>query len=209
IVRGPKLPGDPASYAGPIALFDDSLINLATTSVKAYDLQMDYTLKTGRLGEFHGYALGTWQPNYKNQIAPGAAALERAGFSDGPVKLRGNLGIDWRRGPYAVQWNMQYYHSYLVYASTDPAALAAMQALDQGSARIPSQTYHDLIATYRFAGASGLRGALANSAISFGVENVFNKSPPTVAVLSPSSAGFSPYGDPRLRRWSLSIQKSF
>lgn len=46
-----------------------------------------------------------------------------------------------------------YYDSYFAYAATAAAATMATTVLNQDSAKIPSQTYDDWIATYRF-GAS-------------------------------------------------------
>ena len=75
---------------------------------------------------------------------------------------------------------------------------------------IPRQVYHDLIATYRFDAASPFAGGmLANSEISFGIQNLFDKSPPILASTSPVSSGYSTYGDPRLRRYSISFRKNF
>jgi outer membrane receptor protein involved in Fe transport len=40
------------------------------------------------------------------------------------------------------------------------------------------------------------------------VQNLFDRSPPLQAVTAPSG-GYSYYGDPRLRRYSISVRKSF
>jgi iron complex outermembrane recepter protein len=78
--------------------------------------------------------------------------------------------------------------------------------LNQGSATIPSQTYHDLTAQYRFDSSFGL-ALLSNTEIQLGIRNVFNKTPP----LDTSAIGFyySKLGDPRLANYYLSLKKSF
>src|SRR5690606_10368906 len=131
------------------------------------------------------------------------------GFNNGPLKWRGNVGMDWENGPLALSWNAQYYDSYLAYTATASAASAASTVLSQGSASIPDQIYHDLIAMYRFDRAGPRsRGILDNSEISVGIQNLFDKSPPIIAS-GFISAGYSTYGDPRLRRYSISWRKSF
>ncbi len=216
IVRGANLAGDPPGWAGPITSFDATLINIARTSVEAYDIQIDYALATERFGEFHWYAVATRQPHYRNQVLPDAPVVDSVGFSGGPLEWRGNLGLNWVRGPLALNWNAQYYDSYRIYTALalplapDQIAARANSVLNQGSAMISQQVYHDLIATYRFDTATSFAGGLlANSEISFGIQNLFDKSPPILASTDPTSAGYSTYGDPRLRRYSLSIRKSF
>lgn len=210
IVRGPNLPGDPAGWAGPIISFDRSLINIAATSVEAWDIQADYLMNPENLGKFRWYAVATWQPHYKNKLRPDVAETDRVGFSGGPLKWRGNLGLDWNLGAWAVRWNMQFYDSYRVYTATASPTQIADAVLTQGADRIPSQIYHDLSVNYRFARAnSGLLRFFDNSEISVGMQNLFDKSPPIVAASSAGSLGYSAYGDPRLRRFSISFRKTF
>lgn len=210
IVRGPNLPGDPAGWAGPIISFDRSLINVAATSVEAWDIQADYTINAEKLGKLRWYAVATWQPHYKNTLRPDVAETDRVGFSGGPLEWRGNLGLDWNLGAWAMRWNAQFYDSYRVYSVTSTATQIADAVLTQGADRIPSQVYHDLSVSYRFTQtSSGLRRIFDNSEISFGLQNLFDKSPPIVAATSAGSLGYSPYGDPRLRRFSVSFSKAF
>jgi outer membrane receptor protein involved in Fe transport len=70
--------------------------------------------------------------------------------------------------------------------------------------------YHDIIATYTFDRTARFAGGLlANSSISLGIQNLFNKSPPILATTSTLSGFYSPYGDPRLRRYSVTLRKAF
>lgn len=210
IVRGPNLPGDPVGWAGPIISFDRSLINIAATSVEAWDFQAEYLMNPENMGKFRWYAVATWQPDYKNQLRPDVAETNRVGFSGGPLKWRGNLGLDWNKGAWTVRWNMQFYDSYRVYTETSTPTQIAAAVLTQGAERIPSQIYHDLSVSYRFARtSSGLLRLFDNSEISLGLQNLFDKSPPIVAATSAGSLGYSAYGDPRLRRFSVSLRKTF
>src|SRR5690606_15570048 len=61
IIRGDNLPGDPAGWAGPVLVFDLTRVNIAKTSVEAFDFQVDYNLDLRRLGAMRIYALVTRQ----------------------------------------------------------------------------------------------------------------------------------------------------
>jgi outer membrane receptor protein involved in Fe transport len=207
VQRGPKLPGDPADWAGPITALDTSLLNIARTQVDAVDVQADYSVQTS-YGQFDAYLLGTFQPHYSNQALPTSAAVDRAGYLDGMLKWRGNAGLVWTRGPWAVSWNSQYFDSYYIYASDATTTAIATAVLNQGAAKVPSQLYHDVLGTYRIGKHAGW-ALLANTEISVGIQNVFDRSPPILAITTPSGAGYSTYGDPRLRRYAIGVRKSF
>ncbi len=210
IVRGENMPGDPAGWAGPVVFFDTTALNAASTSVKAYDVQLDYTWSTARFGDFHGYLLATRQTRFANRALPIVAVADSVGFDGGPLKLRGNAGLDWDRGPLTLTWNAQYYNDYYVYTATSSAPSIAAAILNQGAATIPRQMYHDFGATYRFDAATGFGGGLlANTQVSVGIQNVFGKVPPILAATSVNALTYSTYGDPRLRRYTISIRKGF
>src|SRR5690606_33904202 len=101
IVRGELSEADIiAGYeGGPITSISTAYINIANTSLEAYDVQADYHWSTERYGDFHAYALATWQPHYRNQLLPDTSAIERVGFSGGMLEYRGNMGLTWARGP--------------------------------------------------------------------------------------------------------------
>jgi outer membrane receptor protein involved in Fe transport len=210
IVRGANLAGDPPGWAGPITSIDLTLINIASTELEAYDIQADYRLETERFGSFHGYAIATWQPHYRNQVLPISPVTDNVGFSGGLLDWRGNVGLDWDKGALTLSWNAQYYNSYFGYSADASDFSIANFVQNQGSAKIPSQIYHDLFATWRFDSAAGFAGGiLANSEISVGIQNLFDTYPPILASFDPIAAGYSSYGDPRLRRYSISIRKNF
>ncbi len=215
ITRGARLPGDPAGWAGPVTALDVTNINIANTEVEAYDFQLDYTVANERFGELHGYAVVTWEPRFRNRILATDPLVERVGFTGGPLEWRGNFGLNWQRGAWGLGWNAQYYDSYLIYGALPspltPAQVAAREnsVLGQGSATVPDQIYHDLIVTYQFGGSAWAGGLLANTEFSAGIQNLFDKLPPILASTSATAAGYSTYGDPRLRRYALSFRKSF
>ncbi len=210
IQRGPNLPTDQPGWAGPITHFDASFLNASSTSLEAYDIQADYAVATDRWGAFRWYAVASWQPHYRGQVLPGTPFVENVGYSFGPLEWRGNLGVTWDRGPLSMTWNAQYYNAYRVYRSTSQPAAIDLAILNQGAEWIPDQIYHDLNATYHFDSDLQFAGGfLADVEVSVGVQNLFNESPPILAITSPSGRAYSPYGDPRLRRYTVTISKSF
>lgn len=209
IVRAPLSDEDIAlGYTGgAITTIDRRFVNIARTLVGAYDIQADYTLPTQRHGDIHFYAVATWQRAFERQAVPSAAITDMVGFDSGPGEWRGNAGLTWEHGPWSLNWNTQYYDSYRPYGSTATAATIDGIVLNQGSARIPAQMYHDVLAGYTFDQSSkALGGLLALTKFSIGIRNVFDEAPPIV-VGRPE--GYSSYGDPRMRVYALSIRKSF
>jgi len=63
---------------------------------------------------------------------------------------------------------------------------------------VPSQTYHDVYGGYSF---------LSSVEVQAGVKNVFNKRPPFDANMT--ALYYSPFGDPRLATYYVSIRKAF
>jgi hypothetical protein len=175
--------------------------------VSAYDVQANYTVYNGRLGAIDAYLVGTYFARFERQVTPLTDRYDSVGFSDNgsPLRWKGNMGITWTHGALDLGWNLQYYHSYsILYADPDSAFLNTDAALNQGAKTVRHQIYNDLSMSYGFGNEPGrlLRGAR----IQFGVQNVFNKRPPLIA--TPYGSGYSLYGDPRLRRFSLSVTKS-
>jgi outer membrane receptor protein involved in Fe transport len=148
----------------------------------------------------------SWRPELRRQPVITAPVYQYSGFYNGPLIWRGNAGFDWTLGRWSILYNAQFYDSYKVNNAEETQSSVNYDVLSQGSARIPSQLYHDLYVSYTIPGRAGVLG---NVQISAGVQNLFDKSPPIIATLSPANSGYSNYGDPRLRRFTLSLKKSF
>ena len=212
IQRAPLTAQDQAlGYTGgAITQIDLRDMNLAGKWIEAWDLQADYTWKTEGVGEFQAYAVATWQPHLTTQFYTTSPKLETVGYSS-TVKLRSNGGLTWRRGAWTLGWNAQYYGSYYVFSASSSAAQREIAILNQGTAKIPSQAYHDLSASYNWgSNPRGWQRLLAQSQLTLGVQNVFNAIPPILANTLPlSAATYSQQGDPRLRRYTISLRKKF
>ena len=211
VVRAPRDPLDPPGYLGRITSIDLTPVNLFRSLTQAVDFQVDYEFDTKSFGKFHLYALATWQPDSSRQLLVTAPAANFVGNADGPLKWQGNGGVNWTHGKLSIQWNTQFYNGYNVYPTQLDDTESSIAQTDlfvrqQGARRIPSQSYSDLYLSYDFKDA---RGILNGIRISGGVQNIFDKKPPVIATPSYSGAAYSRFGDPRLRRFTVSLRKSF
>ncbi len=198
---------DAGFAVGQITSVDASMINFAKTTVRTFDIQLDYSFDTS-LGNIRAYVLTTYLQDYMTQFQPGAPNDQNAGHLFW-LKWRGNAGLTLDRDTWSLDWNMQYFDSYLLYPGSVPLEFVPVFTAQQGSDSIPRQTYHDIVGRFRVGEALGLTsGILADTDLQFGIRNVFNTSPPIVASPFPSN-GYSFFGDPRLRRYTVSIRKRF
>jgi outer membrane receptor protein involved in Fe transport len=203
VVRSPLSEADRARgfTGGPIAVFDGRATNGRSRSVQALDARLEWpaTLSHGRL---RIYGSGTLQirNTTKSLFEP---ALESIGFRDGPLRWRGNGGLDWTRGETSVGFNVQYFGKYGV-STTQPVDEARERRVPmfQGGNIVPAQVYLDANASHRFR----IRGLPDQShvLVSLGVRNLLDKAPP-FQTSQTGGYGFSPYGDPRRRRFELTI----
>nr|WP_314433750.1 TonB-dependent receptor [uncultured Brevundimonas sp.] len=196
VVRGPASDG---FAVGPITYLDASLANLVGSKAEAVDFALDYSTNAfGGVLDLMGSA--TWVRELSVERLPGQPGVDYTGvstsdfgngFSDqGSLEWRGNLSARWTRGPVSLGWAARYFDGYYLQASR---ALVERQ----GSARVASQTYHDMFATFT-------RDELL---LKVGINNVFGKSPPFDYSAFP--VYYSRYGDPRLRNFTLTVTRRF
>ncbi len=197
--HGPRLLGRP------ILQLDTGAINAGGTVVEAVDVKADWVLPAGAAGDFRIYGSGTWQPTYLRRAALGSPASDRVGFADGPLSLRGNAGVEWARGPVAVDFNAQYFDGYRVTNADEVGVPNSILLSLQGASRIPHQLYFDLSARRRF--EVWPAGRLSVLEIRAGILNLFDQGPPIIT--DPNQLGFSPYADPRGRRVEVAISSKF
>jgi outer membrane receptor protein involved in Fe transport len=208
VVRGPASDG---FAVGRIITLDVTPINLLRSQVQSVDFQVDYEKGLKQWGQLRLYALASWQPDTVRQLIPAAPSLNFSGNRDGPLEWQGNAGFDWTLGKLTVRWNTQFYDSYRIITTQDISSdfarsLNEAEIKQQGALRVPSQLYSDIQLSYEMDESWGALGGLR---ISAGVQNIFNKKPPVIAIDSYQAAGYSTYGDPRLRRFTLTLRKAF
>lgn len=193
---------------GEIIGVDVTFLNFASSTIEAFDFQVSYMRETEGWGVFDVYAVATLQTALETQILPTSPVADGVGFADGPLDWRGNVGITWDKGAWTLGWNAQYYDSYSVFNSSDTEVLIESRIADQGGSKIPSQVYHDVFAAVQFDELSFLRSdLLSGTELRVGIQNIFDEEPPIIA--SRFGNTYSTYGDPRLRRYSIQLRKSF
>lgn len=195
VTRDAPAPGDPYEV-GPINTIALIPVNGAKGTTDGFDLDVSYRHQTEHSGTWSFSALGTLIESYRIAYA-GAAEQELVNQvnNNGPLRLRLNTTLQWERGPWNLGWRANFLDSY-------PQLQAYVAA--QGSSRVPSQTYHTLFAQYSVASQNSTLDGLT---LQVGIKNVFNHVPPFDAAYNPYY--YSPFGDPRLRSYWLSINKHF
>lgn len=200
VTREPVAPGDPYGV-GQISLIDQRLLNGTKARTSGVDFGLDYRFDTGAYGDFRFTSSATWFDEFLTQTTLGAPLRDRVNqvADNGPLKFKANASLAWSLRGWSAAWSTYYFGSYDQYAVGNN-----LYVLGQGGASVPSQMYHDLLVGYRFAEA----GLLSDVDVQLGIKNVLDEVPPFDAYYS-VTAFYSPFGDPRLRSYSLSIAKSF
>lgn len=209
VVRAPLTPEDQALgfTAGRIISLRTVSTNFARTDITSFDLSADYRIESRSAGLFHIYAIVTHQSDLKLRLLAADPLRNFVGFAGGPLSWRGNAGVNWTVGSLDIGWNAQFYDSYSVRRAVDPNDSGSNDNVArQGSERIPSQIYHDLNVRYRF--GDSISSVLRGVELSAGVQNLFDSRPP-VRATGAAVGTYSAYGDPRLRRYTLSLRRSF
>jgi iron complex outermembrane receptor protein len=208
---------------GLITTVDLSYLNAEQYQTDGWDLALDYRKPTV-IGIFDLHAVGTVIEHDRRQYTIGGAFLDYVGYPSegGEAKAKANTSLTWEYRHWTLAWTTIYYGSYRQgYGPGSPDAFQSganfLYVDAQGGNTIPSQTYHNLVGSYSFDSPLSGRGqgdassftsrALSGLTIQFGIKNLFNTPPPFDAFSSPYF--YSPYGDPRLRDYWISIRKSF
>jgi len=205
VIRSDPQPGDPFGI-GPVSFMDMRALNTQHVSTEGFDFNIGYRWEDERLGIVNVDLLGTIIDKFTRNLTVDSAEEDIAGqiLNGGPLKVRASAMVGWERGPWYLSWASLYYGPYD--QSNEPRYILA-----QGTTTIPSQIYHNVLATYRFGAspqASIAGEALSNLTITLGIRNLFNSVPP-IDVAQSQVQFYAPFGDYRLRSVQLSVGKKF
>lgn len=207
VVREALSPADAAlGYtAGRIISLYTGLGNVGRTVAETVDLKLDWALAPILGGETQLYGAATWQPTLRTRRRPDTPWLDRVGYRDGPLEWRGNTGVQWSRGPVLVDLNVQFQGRSSPRYSLYSTVVVQNAANNQARTYIPRRAYVDLTARRRFDFASdhGLRSL----DVRVGIQNLLDTSPSILA--DANHMGYDYRGDPRRRRFELSLSSHF
>jgi len=194
IVRGPPSDGFPV---GPILAWDQTLINISSQRVEAWDFGIDYASQFVTLGKFTFQLNATHISHNESQVTPIDSIEERAGTL-GALKWRAHAVASWEYKSWTTSWGLRWFDRYFV--NTLHTVLP-----EQGSSTVPSQTYQDARIIYRM--VNGQYPKFMNGLeFQFAALNVFKQVPPVDVQYTNY---YSPFGDPRLRSWTFTVKKIF
>jgi iron complex outermembrane receptor protein len=201
IIRAPLTDADRAlGYTGGvITSVDTTDLSVGRSVVESVDVSADYRRDLGSESALRSYLRMTWQPSYRRRGNPAGPWYETAGHSDGPLKLRGNVGLEWSRDETLVGLNIQYYAGRDVERSGFGWTSGTDEIAIQQATTLPAQTYVDVVMRRAF-------GSDGQAQLQLVVRNLFDAKAPLDAN---NELGYSTYGDPRGRRFELTLSRRF
>ncbi len=216
VTRAPLTDADRARgyTAGAVTMIDARPANAGGLKVDTVDARLEWRLPIlgGRL---RLYGDATY---YLRQVqtSPFRDEVELVDYLGRPLARRGNAGAEWSMGPVTIGANLQHFGSYRIFPQGQTASSVASAISLQGTARVPSQSYVDLHASWR--GRLRVAGAAQDLRIDLGVVNVLDRAPPRESsyslaqfngIATAGPPGYSRYGDPRQRRFLLTVSAAF
>jgi len=193
--------------AGVITMIDARMMNAGRLDVESIDGKFDWTLPLGG-GTFRSYGNATWQ--LRNTIrAPFAAPDVLVGFRGGPLRWHATGGLEWTIGRTLFGANLQYLSRYRIATSASLVCCSSGSEELQGSRYVKPQSTLDLYASRRFRVRHA--GKESEFSIDLGIVNLFDTRPAYDALngFIGEVPMYSPYGDPRRRRFELGINARF
>lgn len=186
--RGANLPGDAPGIPGRISGIDTRSFNIARTDIRSVDYQIKYVRSTA-MGHFDIRGAATVYDRYVSRPLP-AAPLADTGFR---YPTRYTAQAYWNRGPLGlgISGFMQEHE----FSDEERASILYATAVEWNAHM-----------SYDFGrGMGGWAGnLLSDMRLSLTVFNVFDREPPHQA----GNAGFA-ITDPRMRRYTVSLTKTF
>ncbi len=207
VIRAPLTDADRAKgyTAGVVTAVDTSAVSIGETISEAVDFQLDYRITTRKAGDLRFSSSATWQPTLRRRVTFDTAPINTVGALLGPLTWRGTASLEWSRGPWMMGLTAEYYDHYRVTQAGDRQDRVDQIVRYQGSAWVPRQVYFDLAGAYRFDLSPT---ALARSIeVRWGILNLLDHDAPVIA--DQYSTNYSPYADPRGRRFELSLLSRF
>ena len=193
VTRGAGLPGDPPGLPGRITRLDVRAFNIGQVKIRGIDYQIRYTRATA-IGTFDFRGAATSYDTYDSKNTPLSPAVSTSfNYPD-----RYTWQSYWNRGPIGV--GLSGFYQAHQFTNATRTAQRWGSALEWNG-----QFAYDFHAAGFSAGsASSLARLLADTKVALTINNLFDREPPHLQ----GDAGFAVM-DPRMRRYSLSLVKTF
>jgi outer membrane receptor protein involved in Fe transport len=189
---------NPATFGiygvGPITAIDDSNINVSTQRVRAYDFSLEYRVDAGRAGAFTFTSTATHLKMNAIRVIPTADEQENAG-TRAALQWRAAGTVGWSYNAWSANWSTRFFDKYCMVSG-------CVVQLNQGSASIPSQVYHDIFID--FAPDKEVTPWGSKVELQFGINNIFDRDPPIDT--DNTSQYYSTFGDPRGSNYYAAIK---
>lgn len=204
---------------GAITSVNATEINLFRHDTAGWDFSAGYQRNTS-IGTLTFRLMDSLIERLATEYNPNTAEYNAVNFPSegGAIKNKATAQVAWAREGWTASWYTRYLASYKQYGAPGGPSYTqnpgpSYYVMIQGSDSIPSQMYHDLVVSYAFHHATPDEHTTSNTApldgltVQFGVKNVLNKIPPFDYAYAPLF--YSPYTDPRLRDFWLTVRKTF
>ncbi|RRN63852.1 TonB-dependent receptor [Caulobacter sp. 602-1] len=200
VTRAPLTSADAARgfTGGAITGIDASAANAGRADLRTIDLKVDQVVGLGRRASLRLDGAATWTLRFDRSDRPDRKAVSYLNALSGPLAFRGRLGVSLEQENWTLGLSGQIYGAHKD---------QTIDALSFGAAarRVPPQAYLDVSGSYRLdPDWLGLRAVRLVGVVA----NLFDKAPPGALGLNPASA-YSPFGDPRGRRFEIGVRASF
>lgn len=169
VMNGTSPVGSVTRDANLVPTLDLRIANSGEFTASGFDVGVVYRLNKGSLGTFTFDLNGTYNTELEATFGTTVTDyLARLSNTYGSMpKIRAVFGTDWRRD----KWNAAMFLHHMS-GATEPAGT--------GRRKIEGYTTGDLQVTYAFKDSARWRGALRNSSLTLGVENVWDEALPFV-----------------------------
>jgi outer membrane receptor protein involved in Fe transport len=201
IIRGPRLPSDPADWLGPITGVDLRTINIAESRNSGYSFGVRYSRST-RWGDFSLNSAGEKSLRREERQVAGAAITPTVNKRYVPLRI--TTSLFWNRGAWDAGLTSVYGGE--AWADSSNTALAPSRYTDDVM-RWDLNVGHDFgrRASFGESGASSWKRALRDTRIRVTIINLLDEEPP----LNVNGSFSSSVIDPRLRRYVIDLSKRF
>lgn len=175
---------------GVLYAFDQQLVNLGHTVVRAYDLDLHYRLDTARRGRFTLNFGLDWLARLRRQIHPGAPEEPYAGYASQP-RITALAGLEWSWRDWAAAANLRYTGRYAYAPSANSLLTCPSSQQRLGRCSTPAFSLLDLDLDY---------AGFAHWRVSLNVHNVLDHRP---VYYGNAAIGYNPAFDDVVGRYFL------